>query len=781
MADKTKQQKIIYRSIQILMMALFCIFIFVNRAVDADYSLDDNSLYDWSEDWMMSYGTTSAEKINLPTVLDVEPGKAIVLRKSLPNTIKKYNSLMIESNRQDITVQIDGVLRKAYSDKETRKAGYSSPSAIVIVPLYNTDEGKDVSILITSNTSYSGDIEKVYLGNEMSIVLTLIRKNMGHLIIDTLLFIIALLCIAGFFAFGRTYARGKNFLYLFWTALFSALWCFTQLRIRQLFAGDIAFLENFGYVCLMLMPLPLLNYYALLMPEHNTAVVNVAETIAVANFLIEIILQILGVTGFYELQGITQVIVQIVTIIVLVLYIKDIRHSSVVRGGYHLVGLLCLELGMVLEAVNRSFHISHNVSGRVALGVLGYLLINMIDTVKDISIEQQRKLDAERANNAKSQFLATMSHEIRTPINSVLGMNEMIMRDTKETAILGYAQNIDSAGKMLLGLINDILDFSKIESGKLDILVADYDTNQLFVDLYNMVEKRARQKGLTLVVDIDPELPSKLKGDRSRVLQILTNILTNAVKYTSEGKVELSVSMVEGANIPTLQVSVRDSGQGIKPEDMDKLFSSFTRLNEQKNKSIEGTGLGLAITKQLVKMMKGDIEVESVYGEGSTFTVTIPQEVIDASPIGKFETSGGNKTDKDGQAKQELTFVCPEGKVLIVDDNRVNLIVASGLMKPSQVQITTALSGDEAIELCRTNKYDLIFMDHMMPVKDGIETLHELKETFGEEWNTPVVVLTANAIEGMKDMYLTEGFNDYLTKPMTAVQLEEMLIKYITK
>ena len=780
MPDKNKQQKIIYTLFRALMVVLFVVFIIVNRAPDAHYGLDDNSMYDWSEDWTASYGNVNAEQISLPVRLDVERGKTVVLRKTLPNKIKKYNCIMFECNRQDVTVHIDGVLRKAYSDKETRKVGLSSPSAIVIVPLYNTDEGKDISILITSDSEYSGDIEKVYFGNEMSIVLTIIRKNIALLFVDAILFVISLLCFAGFLAYGINFERGKQYLSMFWTALFASVWCFTQLRIRQLFAGDLAFLENFGYICLILVPMPILSFYTGLIHNRNIVVIDIIKTIVTLNFFIQIILQVLGVTGFYEMQAFSQVIIQLAVIIIFVLYVRDIKQIHIDRPGYYLLSLIGLELGMVMEGINRAFHLSHNFGGYFALGTLVYLVFNVIDTAKAIGIEQRRKQDAERASNAKSQFLATMSHEIRTPINSVLGMNEMILRDTKDPVVIGYAQNIENAGHMLLGLVNDILDFSKIESGKLELIEEEYETNRLFLDLYNLIEKRARQKGLSLEMDISPDMPSKMKGDMTRIRQIAVNILTNAVKYTAEGGVTFKAYMLEEAETPTMCMSIKDSGQGIKPEDIDKLFTSFTRLNEQKNKSIEGTGLGLAITKQLTTMMRGDIEVESVYGEGSTFTITIPQGIVDTTPIGEFDPVGGGTNDNAPQ-KTELSYVCPDGKVLIVDDNRVNLIVASGLMKPSQVQITTATSGDEAIELCRANKYDLIFMDHMMPVKDGIDTLHELKDIFGAEWDTPVIVLTANAIEGMKEMYLSEGFDDYLTKPMTALQLEEMLIKYINK
>ncbi|WP_049946329.1 ATP-binding protein [Butyrivibrio sp. WCD2001] len=387
--------------------------------------------------------------------------------------------------------------------------------------------------------------------------------------------------------------------------------------------------------------------------------------------------------------------------------------------------------------------------------------------------------EAEAANEAKSAFLSNMSHEIRTPINAVLGMDEMILRECKDPEIVEYAQNIKSAGNTLLGLINDILDFSKIEAGKMDIVPVDYDFSSLVNDLVHMIIPRITAKGIELVVDVDRNLPSVLFGDEIRIKQAITNILTNAVKYTERGSVSLIVTYEKIAeDLIDLTVRVKDTGIGIKEADIERLFHAFQRVDEVRNRTIEGTGLGLNITKRLLALMGSRLEVESKYGEGSEFSFTITQKVIKDEPIGDYMDAYKRAViDKE---KYHEKFTAPEAKVLVVDDTPMNLTVVEGLLKKTLVQIDTAESGQECLEKTRLKKYDLIFLDHRMPIMDGIETLTKLKsEEDNPNRNTPAISLTANAISGARDMYIEAGFNDYMTKPIMAEKLEAMMVLYL--
>ena len=408
------------------------------------------------------------------------------------------------------------------------------------------------------------------------------------------------------------------------------------------------------------------------------------------------------------------------------------------------------------------------------------MISDMSNYIERSKKEHAGRETAEARSEAKSEFLSNMSHEIRTPINAVLGMNEMILRESSDDNITEYAENIRNAGNTLLGLVNDILDFSKIEAGKMDIIPVDYDLASVLNDLVMMIQTRAEAKGLELIVKVDSEIPDFLHGDEIRLKQIVTNILTNAVKYTEKGSVTIDVGYekTDKANIIGLRFSISDTGIGIKSEDMDKLFAAFERIDEERNRTIEGTGLGMNITRRLLSMMGSRLEVQSEYGKGSTFAFTVEQTVVDLTPIGDYEKSYRNTLA--GRKKYKEKFTAPEGEILVVDDTKMNLTVFRSLLKKTGLNIDTAASGDECLKMAAEKKYDVIFLDHRMPVKDGIETLHELRGMSGTpNTDTPTVCLTANAVSGARETYLAAGFDDYLTKPIDPDHLEAALLKYL--
>lgn len=389
--------------------------------------------------------------------------------------------------------------------------------------------------------------------------------------------------------------------------------------------------------------------------------------------------------------------------------------------------------------------------------------------------------EARDANNAKSAFLSHMSHEIRTPINAILGMDEMILRESSEDDIIGYAEDIRSAGNNLLGIVNDVLDFSKIEAGKMNIIPVEYELASIINDLYNVVWLRAGNKGLVVKLDIDSSIPSVLFGDETRIKQIITNLLTNAVKYTEKGSVTLRIKKVTDTENPDgtvkLKVAVADTGIGIRPEDMEKLFVEYERVEEKRNRAIEGTGLGLNITRELLELMGSRLSVESTYGEGSVFGFEIVQGVIRNDPVGEID----GRFRKSDRRQYRVRFTAEDARILVVDDTRVNLDVIRNLLKKTKIAVDTAESGEEALELVRRNAYDVIFLDHLMPGMDGPETLKRMKALEDNKSSeTPVISLTANAVSGAKDEYIKAGFKDYLTKPVNSKKLEDMLFDYIS-
>lgn len=405
------------------------------------------------------------------------------------------------------------------------------------------------------------------------------------------------------------------------------------------------------------------------------------------------------------------------------------------------------------------------------------IVCGSIEKAKLSAALEKAKEEAENASKVKSQFLARMSHEIRTPINAVLGLNEMIIRESQEPETQQYAHDIKSSANTLLSLINEILDSSKIESGKMDIIPDNYELSSLLNDLYNMIIIKAEDKGLQLIFDIDPTLPSEYYGDDIRIRQVIVNLLTNAVKYTQEGTISLTVTGKTEGDTAIIRYSIKDTGIGIKEEDLGKLFTQFQRLEETRNRNIEGTGLGINISVQLLLLMGSELKVESEYGKGSEFYFDITQKIINTKPIGAFRERHLNL---ENNSENDNSYTAKDARVLVVDDNDINRKVFRNLLKRTMIHIEEADSGKECLSILEHQKFDIIFLDYMMPNMNGVETLHNIKAR-NLCPDTPIIVLTANAVVGAKEEYLNEGFDNYLSKPIIPNKLDKMILHYLPK
>lgn len=417
------------------------------------------------------------------------------------------------------------------------------------------------------------------------------------------------------------------------------------------------------------------------------------------------------------------------------------------------------------------------------LVLAGYVYMSsQRDSAYDVLRKQ--KLHDEEDARRRMEYFANMSHEIRTPINAILGYDELILREYNDPALRQYAYNIRSAGNTLLSLINDSLDYSRIEAGKMELFPTEYDLSVVIEDMMSLIRPRALAKGLDLKGYVNENIPRRLYGDAERLKQCIANILTNAVKYTEEGEIDFSVDYEkieskagsDGKEI-ILKVAVRDTGIGIKKEDLQRLYKPFERIEEDKIKTIEGSGLGISIVRQILALMDSELKVESIYGEGSNFHFSIKQKVVGSEPIGDFEQSYARSVMDKNHFK--ISFTAPDARVLIVDDAELNLAVMESLLNGTGIQVDSALSATTGLELAMRNKYDMIFIDLLMPGMSGEEMTTMLKNTDGINFNTTCIALTAGSRQEVRSVYKKQGFTDYLLKPVVFKEIEAILLRYL--
>ncbi len=728
----------------------------------------------FNEGWIMDEGG-NVSPVTLPVTTNSKPGLVITIKNTLPDSISDGMTLMFRTSIEDIYVYIDGSLRESYASSGFKRMPYHLPSAYVVADIGSADAGKEIEVRLTVKDK--AVINEVRLSNGNNAWFKIIRDNIAITVIATIVTILGLVTTALYLFFYKRAAAGKSVLYLGLLMTDMGIWSLSESRLRQIVFEHPSLSTYFAYLSMELAGVLVCMFFN----EVQGGKYNRRYLLLESMMSLQIILNItLALTGVAELYNtITFSHMWFIVGIVLIIYniIADIVRKQTGDYIFVLAGMAIFVLFAIFELANFYVNPFRSFGAYICAGLIFLLILTLVQETNRIYKLRLDKSLSDAANKAKSDFLARMSHEIRTPVNAVLGMNELILRESRDPEITEYSEGIEIAGRSLMDIINDILDLEKIERGKLDIINSDYDPAYVINDACTMIEKRASQKGLTFKVHVDRELPVRLKGDEKRLRQILINLLTNAVKYTEKGQVILTVNLIKTEGIKAfLNISVKDTGIGIRPEDRDKLFESFTRLDNQRTKNIEGTGLGLSIVSRLLDMMGSRLEIESIYGVGSDFYFDLTQDITDVTPVGDYEE---HITARRIEKKQDKYLYAPDARILVIDDRPMNLAVVRGFLKNSGMVIDGASSGEEGILLMRANHYDIVFFDHMMPGLDGIETYHRcLKEGILSN-DFPAVMMTANAIEGTGNEYFEAGFCDYISKPFTSDELTQILARYL--
>lgn len=746
------------------------------------------------------------QEVTLPCKGKSNPGDIVFFHNVLPMDYKGL-TLNFFSRNTSVQVFLDGKLIYQYGIGKKEASGDPLGDMENYADIPNTiQEGELWLVLSSPEPNAAAMLNNVTIETRDAMVIGVMGNNVADIgccllimIVAIIMFVLALIRL-----YTRQPARGELFLGLAGVA--AGVYCFIGTDTLSIFYDVQEAYEMQEYLVLLI-PLFLALYFEkslhTLFPRRFSVLLWGASIHAVA----QIVLEFSGITNLTETANVSAAVIGLICVVAIVSLIQLEYQKKIYQALLAILAMTVLLSGGIVNVILNTFlkNPYGNTAGQYSMVVFSILMATMhtLQLSKEyrasaeesarmlsekVKAAQQQNLqlaqakkdaDAARqealaANDAKGRFLARMSHEIRTPINAVLGMDEMILRESKEQQIKDYAMDIYTAGQTLLSLINDILDFSKIDSGKMEIVPVEYDVSSLIHDLANMAAQRAKDKDIKLELEIDPGVPSRLFGDDVRLRQVLTNILTNAVKYTLEGSVWLRLRSWETEpGTANLWFEVEDTGIGIREEDLPKLSAEFERIEEDRNRNIEGTGLGMNITIQLLTLMGSKLQVKSVYGVGSKFYFELEQKIVDATPIGDFETRVRQLAENYSYGTK---FLAPEARVLVVDDNAVNRKVFRSLLKETQIQVTDAESGVECLELVQKFSYDLIFLDHMMPEMDGIETLHCMKEfTEFPCKDTPIIVLTANAVAGAREKYLKEGFDDFLSKPIVPEKLEDML------
>ena len=724
------------------------------------------------ESWNIEYSDGSSVITGREYI--TRPGEAIpcTITSTLPKDIKD-NDMLIFYNRSDVRIYVDGEFRADFiEERDVNIPGGIVKYFYMLVPLDREDSGKEIRIERLAPPKDGMIVPGTFVSTRFGALSYLLRSHGVQFALGFMVLSFALVVLIVSVVLRIVYKLKINMLYGSLGIAVIASWLLTDSKMFP-FVFSVNYINGtVNYLLSLMIPFAPTIYLNAVQRGRLKKSMSFMLIISIINACIWPILHFTGIATFYDVRNYANTVFVFLAFYAMGLLIYDAIKHGIKDYRYTFIGFLGFLICDIIELMLLLFVTMINATLPMVVG-LGFMLVfvvmQQVEEFRKIDMEKQHAIDI---SEAKTQFLASMSHEIRTPINAILGMNEMILRENKDRVVGEYSKSIKTSGKMLLMLVNDVLDFSKIEAGKMEIMEAKFRMSDMLSDVISLVKERADEKSLELKTELIAEIPNELISDEFRIRQILVNLINNAVKYTEFGTVTLELGgKFTEADGYELFMNVKDTGKGIKKEDLPYLFEAFSRADVKSNVNIEGTGLGLAIVKSIVDSMNGDVSVESEYGVGSEFKVTLPVKYIDKEPLkSDFMENKSAAVDET----EACSFTAPDAKILAVDDNRSNLTIVKLFLKRTGIVPDLCGNGNRAVELCREKKYDLILLDHMMPAPDGIETLHNIRsDAKSLNKDTKAVVLTANAVAGSRQMYMDEGFDDYLTKPLDSKLLEQ--------
>ena len=728
-------------------------------------------------EWVYEDQLTGPRNVTTPTRVDRKNRDVFIYSSVMPDSIPD-GAVIAFLLRSNFSLRIGDRIAKEWNRADAPIIGGPAKNSYFIIPLEKSDAGKDICLTI-EDSGYGGSMYSPVLGNKYDVIRHLEMENGAvQFALSLALLISSFVIVIVGLAFRLMYKFEVKLTKIAIGVFIASSWMITDSFIFQ-FLFRTQFIDGFmSYMCTLCMTLPFIGYLDAIQDYRYEKYYIAVSTFETFNMVLFACLHISHALSFNRGLLYLDINIGIGIVICFAITIYDIVKGNSQKYKLVAYGFLIFMILSLVEILLINLAIVRVEGGVIIAGLFvlfAFAIIQQVIEIRQVQIERDR---ANEEGEMKTRFLTNMSHEIRTPINSILGMNEMILRESRDPAITAYADIINDSGNLLLSLVNDILDVSKIENDMGEIMCDNYDPGRLFDSAKDMLVMLAEKKGLEVKTGKPQNLPALLYGDEKRIFQIIVNLITNAVKYTETGTITFTGECFEREDKEEgydLCFFISDTGIGIRRENLDSIFDPFHKLDDNKNRGIQGTGLGLSIVKGLVEKMGGRVNVESTYGKGSTFSVRIPQQAQVKKESKKYYYAGEDTLDDI-----DPNYIAPEARILEVDDNPSNQVVVKQFIKETGAILDIASGGSEALRLCKINKYDVILMDHMMPDPDGIETMHLIRSTEGSlNATTPEIVLTANAIMGSREKYEAEGFDNYLSKPVESERLLKMIRKYL--